>query len=158
MWRVKQVLTRCLLQRYCLRITSVFTMSIHGTQARAIRTSRHWITTYRDREKERNISFKCQVVSFATYTDEFTRYWCVYLSRVKWLVGGIVVTEEAHVDEGYKKTGGFFWNLGIICQPLVKNEQHQVAKQTDHEDDLRNKTQVDIQRFFEVPSHVDKQT
>lgn len=82
----------------------------------------------------------------------------VYLSRVKCLVGGIVVTEETHVDEGYKKTGGFFWALGIISQPLVKNEQHQVTKQTEHEDDLRNKTQVDVQRFFEVPSHVDKQT
>lgn len=84
-------------------------------------------------------------------------YWClIYLSRIKRFVGGIIVAEEAHVDEGYEKTGGYSWAFSIIRYPLVKNEQHQVAKQADHEDDLRNKSQVDVQRFIKVPSHIDK--
>lgn len=77
---------------------------------------------------------------------------CVcYLSSVQWQIGGVVVVEEEHVDEGDEEAGCVSGGLGVVGHPLVEDQQHQVAKETGHEDDLWDEAQVDVQRLLKVP-------
>lgn len=74
------------------------------------------------------------------------------LSAVERLVGGVVVVEEEHVDEGDEEAGGVPGGRRIVRDPLVEDEDDQVAEQAGHEDDLRDEAQVDVQRLVEVPA------
>lgn len=74
------------------------------------------------------------------------------LSAVERLVGGVVVVEEEHVDEGDEEAGGVPGGRRIVRDPLIEDEDHQVAEQAGHEDDLRDEAQVDVQRLVEIPA------
>ena len=76
-----------------------------------------------------------------------------YLSSVEGLIGWVVVVEQEHVDEGDEEAGGISGGLGVVGQPLVEDEQRQVAKEAAHEDDLRDEAQVDVQRLLEVATN-----
>lgn len=75
-----------------------------------------------------------------------------YLSTVEGFVGGVVIVEEEHVDEGNEDAGSI---LGGACserQPLIKDENDEVAKQAGHEDDLWDESEVDVQWPVKVPA------
>lgn len=74
-----------------------------------------------------------------------------HLSTVKGLVGGVIVVEEAHVDEVDKQAGGILGGEGVIGRPLVEDQQDEVAKQAGHEHDLWDEAQEDVQGLLEVP-------
>lgn len=74
------------------------------------------------------------------------------LSAVERLVGGVVVVEEEHVDEGDEEAGGVPGGQSIVRDPLVEDEDDQVAEQAGHEDDLRDEAQVDVERLVEIPA------
>ena len=73
-----------------------------------------------------------------------------YLAGVQ-LGAAVAVAEQEHVDEGDEDAGRSTGVACVISQPLVEHEQHQVAKQADHEDDLRDEAKVDVQGLIEVP-------
>ena len=74
----------------------------------------------------------------------------VYLARVE-LGARVAVAEQEHVDEGDKDAGRGAGGAGVVGQPLVEHQQHQVAKQADHEHDLGDEAEVDVQGLVEVP-------
>ena len=78
--------------------------------------------------------------------------WGVYLSPVQGLVGGVVVVEEAHVDEVDEQAGRLLGGEGVVGRPLVEDQQNQVPKQAGHEHDLWDEAQEDVQRLLEVPA------
>lgn len=74
------------------------------------------------------------------------------LSAVERLVGGVVVVEHEHVDEGDEEAGGVPGGRSIVRDPLIEDEDDQVAEQAGHEDDLRDEAQVDVERLAEIPA------
>lgn len=75
-----------------------------------------------------------------------------YLSTVEGFVGGVVIVEEEHVDEGDEDAGSILGGVRGERQPLIKDENDEVAEQAGHEDDLWDESEVDIQRPVEVPA------
>lgn len=47
---------------------------------------------------------------------------------------------------------GVFRGEGIICGPLVEDEQDEVTKQAGHEDYFWDEAQKDVQRLLKVPA------
>lgn len=74
-----------------------------------------------------------------------------HLSSVEGFVGGVVVVEEAHVDEVDEQAGSILGGESIVRRPFVEDQQDQVAEQAEHEDYLWDEAQEDVQRFLEVP-------
>lgn len=79
------------------------------------------------------------------------------LSLVERRGGGVVVFEEEHVDEGNEETGSVLGHARVVPEPLVEDQNGEVAKQTGHEDDLRDESPVDIQRLLEIPGEPQKE-
>jgi hypothetical protein len=52
------------------------------------------------------------------------------------MIGG-VLREEEHIDEVNEDTGGRGGASSWDIHPLVDNEEHKVAKETQQEDELR---------------------
>lgn len=73
------------------------------------------------------------------------------LPAVERPVGGVVVLEEEHVDEGDEEAGGQPGGASVVRHPLVEDQDDQVAEEAGHEDDLRDEAQVDVHRLVEVP-------
>jgi hypothetical protein len=42
--------------------------------------------------------------------------------------------------------------VSVVGQPLIEDQDDQVAKQTGHEHNLWDEAQVDVQGFLEIPS------
>ena len=76
-----------------------------------------------------------------------------YLSGVEH-GAGVTVAEQEHVDEGDEDAGRGPGVAGVVGQPLVEHQHHQVAEQADHEHDLRDEAEVDVQGLVEVPGRV----
>ena len=74
-----------------------------------------------------------------------------HLSPVQGLVGRVIVVKETHVDEVDEQTGSVLGSKGVICRPLVEDQQGKVSKQAEHEDDLWDEPQKDVQWLLEVP-------
>lgn len=74
-----------------------------------------------------------------------------HLSPVEGLVGGVIVVEQTHVDEVDQQARSVLGGVGIICCPLVEDQQDEVPKQARHENDLWDEAQKDVERFLEVP-------
>ena len=72
------------------------------------------------------------------------------------MVGGVVIVEQEHVDEGDEKTGSISGGVSVVGQPLIEDQNDQVAKQTGHEHNLWDEAQVDVQGFLEIPSENNK--
>ena len=72
------------------------------------------------------------------------------LSCVQRFVTGVVVVEQEHVDEGDEEAGSVPGYACVVPDPLIEDEDGQVAEQAGHEDDLRDEAQVDVQRLIEV--------
>lgn len=75
-----------------------------------------------------------------------------YLSPVQRFVTGVVVVEEEHVYKCDEEAGSV---LGGVCsegEPLIKDENDEVAKQAGHKNNLWDESKVDIQWLFEVPA------
>lgn len=63
----------------------------------------------------------------------------------------ILPLHDEHVDEVDEDAGS---PVGVLCterQPLVENHEDQVAKETEQEEQLRKKQQIDIKFLSEVP-------
>lgn len=73
------------------------------------------------------------------------------LSCVERFVTGVVVVEEEHVDEGNEETRGVLGYPRVVREPLVEDQNGQVAEQAGHEDNLWDESQVDIKRLLEIP-------
>lgn len=75
-----------------------------------------------------------------------------YLSTVEGFVRGVVIVEEEHVDEGDEDAGSVPGGARSERQPLIKDEDDEVAEEAGHEDDLWDEPEVDVQRPVEVPA------
>lgn len=73
------------------------------------------------------------------------------LPAVERPVGGVVVLEEEHVDEGNEETGCRPGGAGVVCHPFVEDQDDQVAEEAGHEDNLRDEAHVDVQWLVKVP-------
>lgn len=79
------------------------------------------------------------------FCDEHT-----HLSRVE--RSDVLPLHDEHVNEVDEDAGGL---AGVSCavrQPLVENHEDQVAKETEQEEQLRKKQQIDIKFLSEVPT------
>lgn len=73
------------------------------------------------------------------------------LPTVERPVGGVVVLEEEHVDEGDEEAGCHPGGVSVVCHPLVEDQDDQVAKEAGHEDDLGDEAHVDVKWLVKVP-------
>lgn len=62
----------------------------------------------------------------------------------------VLPLHDEHVDEVDEDAGSLAGVFCPICDPLVDNHEDQVAKETEHEEQLRNKQQVNIKLLPEV--------
>lgn len=74
-----------------------------------------------------------------------------YLSTVEGFVRGVVIVEEEHVDKGDEDAGSILGGARSEREPLIKDENDEVAEQAGHEDDLWDESEVDIQWPVKVP-------
>lgn len=78
------------------------------------------------------------------------------LSVIKrWIVG--VVCEEEHVNEVDEYTWCNFGLGGSVGNPLVDHHKHQVAKETEHEEQLWDQHKEHFARLAKVPGENNKQ-
>lgn len=75
-----------------------------------------------------------------------------HLSPVQGLVGGVIVVEETHVYEVDEQAGSILGGEGVICRPLVEDQQDKVSKQAGHEDNLWDESKKDVEWLLEVPA------
>lgn len=76
-----------------------------------------------------------------------------HLSLVKWL--HCIALHDEHVYEVDEDTRGQSGVVSREGQPLVEYHKHQVAKQTQQEQELRKKYQVQVVLLPKVPVCVD---
>lgn len=62
----------------------------------------------------------------------------------------IVPLHDEHVDEVDEDAGSLAGVSCAKCQPLVENHEDQVAKETEQEEQLRKKQQIDVKFLSEV--------
>lgn len=60
--------------------------------------------------------------------------------------------EQEHVNELDQDAGGLSRGLCGVCQPLVDDHEDQVPKDAEHEQDLRDGDQVDVEILPKVPT------
>lgn len=60
--------------------------------------------------------------------------------------------EEEHIDELDEDAGGLPGRGGRVHQPLIDDHEEQVAKDAQHEEQLRDRDQEDIKLLPEVPA------
>lgn len=60
--------------------------------------------------------------------------------------------EQEHVNELDQDAGGLSRGLCRVCQPLVDDHEDQVPKDAEHEQDLRDGHQVDVELLPKVPA------
>lgn len=75
-----------------------------------------------------------------------------YLSPVEGFVTGVIVFEEKHVYKCDKEAGRVLGGARSEKDPLIKDENDEVAKQAGHKNDLWDESKVDIQWLFKVPA------
>lgn len=75
-----------------------------------------------------------------------------YLSPVEGFVSGVVIVEEKHVYKCDEEAGSILGGVRSERDPLIKDENNEVAKQAGHKNDLWDESKVDIQWLFKVPA------
>lgn len=73
-----------------------------------------------------------------------------HLSSIELWVAG-VVCEEEHVYEVDEYTGSYFGLVGSVDNPLEDDHKHQVSKQTQHEEQLRDQHEEHTAYLAKVP-------
>lgn len=63
----------------------------------------------------------------------------------------VLPLHDKHVDEVDEDAGSLAGVSCTVCQPLVENHEDQVAEETEQEEQLRDKQQIDIKFLSEVP-------
>lgn len=71
------------------------------------------------------------------------------LSRVEG--SDVFPLHDEHVDKVDEDAGSLAGVSGAVREPLVEDHENQVAKETEQEEQLRQKQQVDIKFLSEVP-------
>lgn len=84
-------------------------------------------------------------VAFREMTKHYT-----HLSSIELWVAG-VVCEEEHVYEVDEYTGSYFGLVGSVDNPLEDDHKHQVSKQTQHEEQLRDQHEEHTAYLAKVP-------
>lgn len=75
-----------------------------------------------------------------------------YLSSVEGFVTGVIIVEEKHVYKCDEEAGSILGGVRSERDPLIKDENDEVAKQAGHKNDFWDESKVDIQRLFKVPA------
>lgn len=144
-------LTRFFRHKCCLRRTRVFTINMQGTQAKAMTTKSDCRAIYIFREeKEKPLRRTKTLLWFILWQKDGKSI--SDLSSVERLVTRVTVVEEEHVNKGDEEAGGVPGAACVIRDPLIEDQNDQVAKQTGHEDDFWDESQVDIQWLLEIPA------
>jgi oxalate decarboxylase/phosphoglucose isomerase-like protein (cupin superfamily) len=65
-------------------------------------------------------------------------------------VGGVGIVKQEHVDEVDKDAGNMLGHVNVILAPFENDHEHQVSKQAQDKNHLRDELQDDVHSFSEV--------